>query len=173
MRIMKKIAIDVEGVLADSYTFVRGEVPEESMETWGFPSEEIKEQFLGRITKGWKNEAESIPLVTDHAPHATRILNSLYNVDIVTARTNADEQIISWLNDNNIHYNGFVSTKTYKERLGYDVYIDDNPHMVGEDTDLFLHDQPWNSQVNAENRVYSITEAAAQIISNDKNISRN
>lgn len=169
---MKKIAVDVEGVLADSYTFVRGELPEETMQSWGFPSEDMKEKFLGKITEGWKNDTDSIPLVTEHAPYSIKILYNLYNVDIVTARTNADKEIINWLDKNNILYDGFVSTKTYKERLGYDVYIDDNPHMIGKDINLYLHNQPWNRNADAQNRVNSITEAAAQIVSNDENICR-
>lgn len=167
---MKKIAVDVEGVLADSYTFVRGTIPEENMQTWGFESDEMKELFLDTLTDGWHNEWEEIGLVTSSAPHAVRILHQLYDVDIVTARTNADEEIIQWLEMNNVPYEGFVSTKTYKERLGYDIYIDDNPHMAGENIELYLHDQPWNKHVDPKNRVNSVAHAASEIISNDSNL---
>lgn len=164
---MKKIAVDVEGVLADSYQFARGNIPKEEMESWGFTSEEMKEEFLDVLTDGWNNKWRELNTVTPSSAHAVQILNEIYSVDIVTARTNADEEIIQWLDYNNIPYQGFVSTKTYKERLGYDIYIDDNPHMVGKDINLYLHDQPWNQHVDAENRVSSVVEATAEIIIND------
>lgn len=167
---MKQIAVDVEGVLADSQAFAKGNIPEVEMQSWGFSTKEIEQEFLDTLTDGWHNKWKTIDLVTPSAPYAVTILDNLYNVDIVTARTNADEEIINWLEYYDIPYSGFVSTKTYKERLGYDIYIDDNPHMAGEDIELYLHDQSWNSHVEAENRVGSVAEAVAEIVSNDKNL---
>lgn len=163
-----KIAVDVEGVLADSHAVARREMSKEILNSWGFPDKETEEKFLNLLSNEWHNNWENINKVTDTASYGVKILNSLYHVDIVTARTDADDEILNWLDQNNIKYEGFVSTKTYKERLGYDIYIDDNPHMVGKDIDLYLHDQPWNRDSNADNRVKSITQAAAQIIMNDE-----
>jgi 5'(3')-deoxyribonucleotidase len=163
-----KIAVDVEGVLADSHAVARKEMSKEILNSWGFPDKDTEEKFLNLLSNEWHNNWENINKVTETASYGVKILNSLYHVDIVTARTDADDEILNWLDQNNIEYEGFVSTKTYKERLGYDIYIDDNPHMVGKDIDLYLHDQPWNRDSNANNRVNSITQAAAQIIMNDE-----
>ena len=165
---MKKIAVDVEGVLADSHAVARKEFDDDILNSWGFPNKETENKFLNLLSNEWHNNWEDIDLVTETAPYGVKILNELYDLDIVTARTDADEEILNWLDQNNIEYQGFVSTKTYKERLGYDIYIDDNPHMVGEDITLFLHDQPWNSNVEPQNRVNSVAQAAAQIIMNDE-----
>lgn len=163
-----KIAVDVEGVLADSHAVARREMSKDVLNSWGFPDKETEQKFLDLLSDEWHNNWEDIDKVTETASYGVKILNCLYHVDIVTARTDADDEILNWLDQNNIEYEGFVSTKTYKERLGYDIYIDDNPHMVGKDIDLYLHDQPWNRDRSAENRVNSITQAAAQIIMNDE-----
>lgn len=163
-----KIAVDVEGVLADSHAVARREMSKAVLNSWGFPDKETEEKFLNLLSDEWHNNWENINKVTDTASYGVKILNSLYHVDIVTARTDADDEILNWLDQNNIEYEGFVSTKTYKERLGYDIYIDDNPHMTGKNIDLYLHDQPWNRDSNADNRVNSITQAAAQIIMDDE-----
>lgn len=169
---MKTIAVDVEGVLADSHKYARRlpeeELPPEEMESWGFSNEKYANTFLSALSEGWHNEWDSIDPVTESNRMAMVLLNNFFEVDIVTARTNADSEIKSWLSKHNIPYNNFISTKTYKEELGYDVYIDDNPHMVDAGVNLYLHDQPWNKHVKANKRIRNLLEACAHLIVNEE-----
>jgi hypothetical protein len=168
----KTIAVDVEGVLADSHEYARRlseeELPEEEMKSWGFSNDEYMNTFLGALSDGWHNDWESIAPVTESNRMAMILLNEFFEVHIVTTRTNADDEIKSWLSKHEIPYDEFHSTKTYKEDLGYDSYVDDNPHMVDSGVDLYLHDQSWNKHVRANKRVRNLLEAATHLIINEE-----
>lgn len=161
---MEKIAVDVEGVLADSQSKAEDVIPDEEMKEWGFSTEEYLNLFMERLSTAWQDEWKSISEVNPDNKYAVNILNNFYQVDIVTARIDSDEEIKNWLDMHNIKYNDFISTKTYKEQLNYDYYIDDNPHMVNKGIDLFFYDQSWNKSSDANKRVESVSEVAAYLI---------
>lgn len=162
------IALDVEGVLADSHAYAlnHSQLTEDDFSKWGFDTEERKRIFLNTLTKTWHERWEDIPMTHPLNAAGSHLLSKYFNVDIVTARTNADDEIQFWLEEKDISYDNFISTDTYKERLDYDIYIDDNPHMTELDIDLYLVDKSWNRHRNAEKRVRNVIEAATHIIIN-------
>jgi hypothetical protein len=171
------IALDVEGVLADSHaaTAERSDMLEPKdcpPPNWDFPSDEHHDEFMHVSQNLWHNHAHHIPPMEDGLWKATRRLSRQHDVDIVTHRTGVDRQVQEWLSGYNIRYNEFNSTTRPKSHLDdYDVHIDDSPNVVADaleaNRSVILIDRPYNQDIQVGKRhgpfirrVSSVTEAA-------------
>lgn len=153
-----KIALDLEGVLAD----VTGRLEDhqglndEDLKSWGCSSEEQLNKFLAAMEQVWKTEHLAIQPMSDNLPGVVEQMNDRHTVDIVTGRTGVDIQVRDWLAKNYIEYNDLRPVDHYKHKLDdeYDVFIDDNPHMVEDDLDaaLLVRDQPWNDHIDTHEK---------------------
>ncbi len=98
-----------------------------------------------------------------------------YQVDIVTARADCENEMQTWLQDHGINqgdaYDTFVVAQD-KHELPYTRYIDDNPRLAEaldaepySDNTLFLYDRTYNRHVDTSNhiRVESLADVPTTI----------
>jgi uncharacterized HAD superfamily protein len=147
---MAEIALDLEGVCADTHsaTFEESDTLHAGLnDEWGFP-DGLYEEFLTVSQNLWENSHQKIPLEEPNVAFLVDRLREEHEVHLVTNRHGADEQIQKWLDENDIEVDGFESNPagTVKGKLGYDIYIDDNPGMIDEDNGdhLYLIAHPYN-----------------------------
>lgn len=152
-----KIALDVESTLADVQSAFREEyekrhgVEAEISETWGFDNVDYSKSEFFKITQSlWKNNYLSILPTEDELRTTTRELRDIAGqVDLVTGRQGADQNMKAWAEFVGVVYENFYSVPTQKGKssLGYDVLIDDSPRhidAINDDQYLFLYNQPYN-----------------------------
>lgn len=176
------IALDVEGVLADSHaaTAERSDFLEPEHcppNNWDFPSEDHYEEYMHVSQNLWHNHAHHIPPMADDLWKDTRTLSRRHNVDIVTHRSGVDEQVREWLDGYNIHYEDFHVAGRDKTDVGeYDVHIDDSPQVAQDALEsgrsVVLIDRPYNEGFQYELayepfvwRVNDLSEAAEVLTS--------
>jgi len=162
-----KIAVDVDGVIFDligvflnvfnrtyNSVYKKSDITQwEFYRDWG-----ISESQVYKIFYQIYNNKFSIPLINEKIPDYLRIINKNHHVDILSARNhNFKSQLIQTLQKYNIikgqsyEHIVLVNEKPYdlKLKFEYNLYIDDNPNLVGpikkkKYTTLFLFDQHWN-----------------------------
>lgn len=147
-----QIALDLEGVLADTHLATRDRsdrLGPEHFEYWGF-DDEMWDHYHHVSQNLWHNHWEDIDPMEPALCDVVRILRYDHTVDILTARTGVDDQIQKWLDANDIQYDGFTATKQPKHEFDYGVFIDDNPRMAGDVDFLYMRDRPWNRDAPAE-----------------------
>lgn len=165
---MTKIALDVESTLADSNEAAlqsTGKLDrEELIGEWDL-SDYTWQVYMGVTDALWRHKPEVIPPEEpDLDRHVTDIAEG-NEVHILTARQHVDPQIMWWLDHHGIEYDEFHSTDKNKCSFEeYDVFIDDNPEMVGDCRQLLLRHQPWNAHIDTSkyksvHRIYSLAEA--------------
>ncbi len=178
-----KIALDVDGVLADIILVWINEynkkhdksIEKETIKNWDFWKELGVNQleFYHQLSNCW-SQWKDVPPMEQGMSNAVDKLHSIGNVDIVTARDKeSTKHVINWLEHNHIKYNEYVAVPDGREKanLDYDVFIDDSPHnvvsMASKGRNVLLYDQPWNKYVNDSKiiRISKLVEAA-DIISN-------
>jgi hypothetical protein len=158
-----KIALDVDGVLAD-IIFVwldhynkskNGSLTKEDTTAWDFWKDlgYDKYMFYEDLSRCWSRWTEVPPMERDIGS-ATEKLMSVGTVDIVTARDAASTKYVKqWLEHNGIRYNNYVAVLRGRDKadLDYDIFIDDSPHnvarIVSNGKNVLLYDQPWNRDV--------------------------
>ncbi|MFP3215641.1 MAG: hypothetical protein RXR32_03800 [Candidatus Micrarchaeota archaeon] len=152
------IAVDLDGVLADSIKQMLRIIEEETgvkktneeikrydLSDIGLPREYIMYAFR----KAWM-EYEKIELVDPNIPYILKKLREQAIIYIVTSSIGADNEIIGWLEMNNIVYDKLVHVKEDKEKLSVeaDVFIEDNPYLAIEldkvGKSVIVLQQPWN-----------------------------
>lgn len=172
------IALDVEGVLADSHlaTARKSDVLDEDEvppHQYDFGDDGLLDEYMHVSQNVWHNHNHLIPPMEDGLWKATRQLARHHTVDIVTSRTGVDQQVKEWLDGYNIAYDDFIATnrpRSNKTDYGdHDVHIDDAPHVVKharlDDRFVFLVDRPYNGslrddQHSAIQRVSGVTQAS-------------
>lgn len=176
------IALDVEGVLADSHaaTADRSDFLEDEHcppPDWDFPSEDHYEEFMHVSQNLWHNHAHHIPPMVDGLWKETRRLARRHNVDIVTHRSGVDDQVREWLDGYNIHYENFHVARGDKTDVGdYHVHVDDSPQVARDALEsgrsVVLIDRPYNQRLDYEiqhepfvRRVSDLSEAAEVLTS--------
>lgn len=144
-----KLAIDHEGTLSDPHTLYLEVYNQkngtnytlEDIPYWDFIGSPIdKEHFVETSKQLWKSDIEIPPI----EPFLKKYLDNLtdyHQIDIVTARLECDEELKKWLDDYDISYDKFIVEED-KNKLNYDIYIDDNPRLDSES--LILFSRPWN-----------------------------
>lgn len=166
-----KIALDVDGVLADvieswlKYSnTIRPKISKHEITDWDFWSKfQINRfDFYTELSSCWKNW-ESIPPTEGNLSSTTKYLSSIGQVDIVTAREQSTNFFVkSWLNHHNISYNNYVSVidGPMKSDLDYDIFIDDSPlnalKFIQNNKKVLLYSQPWNQHIS-ENQIHRVS----------------
>ena len=165
-----KIALDVDGVLADVIQCwilhnnkIRSAISRSDISEWDFWKNHNIEKFdfyneLSLCWKSWKD----IPTTESNIANATRQLSELGSVDIVTAREESTHGYVKeWLKFHGIVFKNYVGVMEgiEKAKLDYDVFIDDSPlnahSMISEGKSVILYTQPWNTNFN-DNRAIRI-----------------
>ena len=162
-----KIAVDVDGVLLDiitPYTKLYNQLynaahKKEDVKKWEFYLDwNLTEEEAFKIFYEIYNNAISVSLTDKEAPKYLQLLNQEHEIDIVSARSfrfkmQLKDKLEQCDITKGIHYKDLilVDPKPYdlKFQLNYDVFIDDNPHLVDPVKErarsiLLLFDQPWN-----------------------------
>jgi len=152
-----KIALDVEGTLADIHTMFLKRYNEKnstnySLEDikWDFGGIEFSiEEFFKRTRKQWKREWKKIPGTEENISKALEKIKNFDKIklDIVTSREGCEEGMKNWLEKQGIPYSEFM-VESDKHKLNYDVYIDDNPNLSGKVENLLLYRRPWNREID-------------------------
>jgi 5'(3')-deoxyribonucleotidase len=161
-----KIALDVDGVLADvivSWLNYSNSIrPHISKNPFDFYAE------LSHCWKDWK----SLPTTEENLSSTTKNLSTLGQVDIVTARERSTDSFVkNWLNYHDISYDNYVSVidGPMKADLDYDVFIDDSPlnavKFLENNKKVILYSQPWNLHISNHklDRITNLSEAIEKI----------
>lgn len=178
-----KIALDVDGVLADiivvwiqEYNKKHGKsISKETIKDWDFWKElgVDKYDFYFQLSNCW-SKWQAVPTMEQGIANAVEKLHSIGTVDIVTARDKpSTPYVLKWLEHNRIKYNDYVAVPDGRDKanLDYDMFIDDSPHnalrIASKGRKVLLYDQPWNKSVN-NTRVVRIKKLgeAIDVISN-------
>lgn len=176
-----KIAVDVDGVLADVIvtwldiynTEHHNSVKKDEVNHWDFfGSLGIDRVEFDRIFElAWKNW-RAIPPCETMLNQKVRDLSKIGEVSIVTARSRASiPSVKAWLSDKLIFYSDMIVVDygPLKSTLDFDVFIDDSPlnaKNIAESGKLvLLFDQPWNRDIKGEGivRISGFPEAIAAI----------
>jgi len=165
---VSKIALDVESTLADSNEAALQSTHKLDRDhligEWDL-DDYTWQVYMGVTDAIWRHNPQFVqPEEPCLDEYVSRIADD-NEVHILTGREHVDEQIVWWLDHHGIEYESFTSTGddkcSYRE---YDVFIDDNPKMVGGCQRLLLRHQPWNAHIDTENyksvdRIHSLAEA--------------
>ena len=175
-----KIALDVDGVLADviqswlNYNnSIRQEISKQEISDWDFwkKFKINRYDFYAELSSCWKNWM-SVPPTETNLSLTTKNLSKLGQVDIVTARERSTDSFVkNWLNHYDISYDNYVSVidGPMKADLDYDVFIDDSPlnalKIIQQKKKIILYSQPWNQHILEDqiHRVSNLSEAIKKI----------
>jgi len=172
-----KIALDVDGVLADviqswlNYSnSIRDKILKHEITDWDFWNKHQinRYDFYGELSSCWKNWKE-IPPTEDNLSLVTKNLSELGNVDIVTAREHSTNSFVkNWLEFHDVSYDNYVSVidGPMKADLDYDVFIDDSPlnaiKFLEHNKKVILYSQPWNQHIS-NNGLFRISNLSESI----------
>ena len=175
-----KIALDVDGVLADviqswlNYSnSIRDKISKHEITDWDFwKKHQINRyDFYAELSSCWKNWKE-IPPTEDNLSLVTKNLSELGNVDIVTARERSTDSFVkNWLEYHDVSYDNYVSVidGPMKADLDYDVFIDDSPlnalKIIQQNKKIILYSQPWNQHISEKEvfRISNLSEAIEKL----------
>ncbi len=175
-----KIALDVDGVLADVIVSwiehnnkFRTEILKHEITDWDFWKKFNINQydFYAELSRCWENWP-SIPPTETKLSDFTKSISEIGQVDIVTARERSTDFFVKdWLRHHEISYENYVSVASgpMKADLNYDVFIDDSPlntvKILQNQKRIFLYDQPWNQDIADEriHRISSLSQAIEQL----------
>lgn len=169
-----QISLDVEGVLADSHRAARkrsDRLTEDNCPPpqWDFPTEEHFKEFMHVSQNLWHNHNELIPTVSDGLEAATTLLCKHHTVDIVTSRTNVDEQILDWLDRHGVQFEDFYVTSGHaadKTAIGdHELHIEDSPQVARDalaaGRDVVLIDRPYNRSFDVRDSTTVVDDVPA------------
>lgn len=170
-----KIAVDVDGVLLDIVSVFfdicnREHGTELTMDMatgWGFYQEHgISDDLAWKIFDRIQSDLDELKVIDDTAIDILKDMNARHIIDIVTVRKGKRKSELKKKLDTvgihkGSHYRKIVTAphKPYDAKLsyGYDVYIDDNPHLAhsldNNDAYLVMFDQPWNRSIKNRSNV--------------------
>ena len=175
-----KIALDVDGVLADvikswlNYSnSIRPEIFKHDITDWDFwkKFKINRYDFYSELSSCWKNW-NSIPPTEENLSSVTKILSNIGQVDIVTARERSTDSFVkNWLDHHKIFFDNYVSVidGPMKADLDYDVFIDDSPlnamKFLKHNKKVILYSQPWNQHISDDkiHRILNLSEATEKI----------
>lgn len=176
---MLRIALDVDGVLADTMRlWIRlwnrrsgMKIGYEDLVEWDFWRRLglTSGEFMELMRDAWRMWRELPPTEPNLSEKVAR-LRTLGRVDIVTARPrDAERYTLLWLEAHRIPFDDIVWMRSsrVKASLDYDVFIDDSPHLADgcalRAKILLLYDRPWNRGVAEDcrliRRIRSLDEA--------------
>ncbi|QLG30038.1 hypothetical protein HUG10_20755 (plasmid) [Halorarum halophilum] len=156
----KKIALDIEGVCADTHAAAieRCELIDDVPDQYDFASPDQLDEYLDVSATIWEHEPEIVPPCDPDIADHVNMLRESHTVEVLTNRYGVDDQVQQWLNKYGIDVDGFQANPptTKKEGFeksntypnGFDYFIDDNPKLAFKVERLFLVDQSWNQNVD-------------------------
>lgn len=165
-----KIALDLDGVLADSisewlaiWNELKGSsLTLEDVKCWDFWKELgiTSSEFHRIFYRAWKNWQLIQPTEPDLISKVA-MLEELGKVDIVTSRPkNTRKYVLKWLEKFGLGGKNVVFVTSNKSELDYDVYIDDSPinaeEIAAAGKYVALYDRPWNRHVKDTDRIKRI-----------------
>lgn len=172
-----KIALDVDGVLADviqswlNYNnSIRQEILRQEISDWDFwkKFKINRYDFYAELSSCWKNWM-SVPPTETNLSLTTKNLSKIGQVDIVTARERSTDSFVkNWLNHYDISYDNYVSVidGPMKADLDYDIFIDDSPlnaiKFLENNKKVILYSQPWNKHIS-NNQLFRISKLSESI----------
>jgi len=164
-----KIAVDVDGVLADVYSpiFQMIGLPYtwEDVKKWDFFDElgVDRQNFWKTYKKLWSEKFHVIPLIEKDSPKILAELRRSFEIHIMPSRPKGTRLgTLQWLEYHRIGYDKIIFLPPSADKtkmLSLDNYlclVDDNPAFV-KDERVILFDQPWNQGVFAR-RIRSLKE---------------
>jgi len=164
-----KIAIDVDGVLADIHTAVFKDLglsyTWKDVKVWHFYNKLkglTKQKYMEAYKRVWKIKWQDIQLIDPEAPAVLKDLSKRHRIDIVTCREKELEPTtLLWLVWKRIPFVDIVLVPpdSDKTELGfYDLFVDDNPEMAKDRDRVILFDRPWNRKVPFVRRIRRFKE---------------
>ena len=156
-----RIAVDLDGVLADTITsFCKilnkrysTHFTVESFDRWNaWQNAGISQnEFLGTLDEAWL-DWRSIQTMEENLSEKVGKLATFGQVDIVTGRSLHTVQYAkAWLKEQHIPFDTFIRTQSTnaKVKLSYDLFVDDSPDLMALiastlDSHGILYTQPWN-----------------------------
>ena len=177
-----KIAIDLDGVLADaSKIWMRLlnerfniKVDKSNVDQWDFWKKIgiSKKSFEEVFDDAWK-EWQAIDETEIGLKENIDEIKDFGKTDLVTARNKKTmDDVMQWLEMTKITFDEIVvvDENYLKGNLDYDVFVDDSPIQVMEIANLdkvaLVYDQPWNSHIISRNnliRIKNFTEVISYI----------
>ncbi len=175
-----KIALDVDGVLADViHSWIlynnktRSTIHKSEISEWDFWKNHNIQKFdfyneLSLCWKSWKD----IPPTENNIAETTRKLSELGIVDIVTAREESTHDYVkNWLKLHGVIFRNYVGVMEgiEKAKLDYDIFIDDSPlnahSMLNAGKSVIIYAQPWNMNFvdNRAKRIQKLENAISII----------
>lgn len=174
-----RVALDLDLTLADTLAVASELLGAEERITFDSYSEPFdrfgKVAYLNAIWHSWTIRPEEIPpLECDVSETTWRLSDLTEQLDIVTAHPEGiyglNESKQAWLDNHGIFYDRYRSVEGDKQELGYDIYIDNNPHLVERvnesdcEAAVFLYDQPHNRETDGSSlRIETLRDAVAAI----------
>jgi uncharacterized protein len=175
-----KIALDVDGVLADviqawiSYSNqIRSSMSKSDISEWDFWKRYniSKFDFYEELSLCWKSW-KTIPPTESNISNSSKELSRIGSVDIVTAREDSTHNDVkNWLKMYGVIFQNYIGVLegTEKAKLDYDFFIDDSPinarDMLKEGKSVILYNQPWNLEFRdvRARRIYELKNAVEVI----------
>lgn len=167
-----KIAIDLDGVLADaSKIWIRllNEkfnivVTKSDVNKWDFWKKIniSKQAFENTLNEAWE-EWSTVEETEINLCQKVRTIRNLGKTNLVTARNEKTmNNVMKWLRKNKIEFDNIIVVDEFysKAKLDYDVFIDDSPIQIMEIANskklALIYNQPWNSNVKERNNLIRI-----------------
>lgn len=159
-----KIAVDLDGVLAESMTLwceiankeYGTHFKMEDLDSWSWwrKSPVSKDDFYRILDESWDYWEKIPPTEPDIARKVAKI-EPFGDLDVVTGRSKRTvEAARSWIDGQKVRYRNFVRVLGWRDKilLDYDVYIDDAPDLMplvsrSPTAWAVLYDRPWNRSV--------------------------
>jgi uncharacterized HAD superfamily protein len=169
MKPKPKVAVDVDGVLADMHTpcfrLIGLPYTWRDVQVWDF-FEELhvdRRTFWEAYKRLWSEKFHLIPLIEEDAPEIIAKLRQRYEVHIMTSRhkeTTKGTEL--WLRHRGIEYDKLIVLPLAADKTKYlDDYlalVDDNP-VFAKHSKVILFDRPWNKTVSVNaRRIRSLRE---------------
>jgi uncharacterized HAD superfamily protein len=169
-----RIAVDVDGVLADTMVSVCKILNErrstqfsvESFDQWNawMIAGITRDEFFRTLDEAWFSWQRIPPTEEDLSKKVER-LKDFGKIDIVTGRSPITVPYAKlWMERYDITFDSFVVTKDStkgKARLNYDLYIDDNAELMTLLSSRLhgagiLYQQPWNRKAAPMPRIFRV-----------------
>ena len=168
------LVIDVDGVIADSHRVMIDsirrdgyDVLRDDISAWDFGEMRHKSgltipAILDYFHDVWRYRSEEIRPVDDTIVDVVNKILAKYDSCIVTA--NPVPNVKPWLATAGVDVSRFIVSEA-KNHPEYNVFIEDNPTLLGNGHTILLRDQPWNRLARGGTRFSHSQELPALLAS--------
>ncbi len=164
-----RVALDFEGVCASTHEVALRNsdiLKQKNFRSWNFITEEVKKEFITTVEEVLKENPIEVSKCEPNLEKYIKKMREKHTVEILTARQNCDTEIKKWFELRDIEIDGFTSTSKPKYEYDFDVYIDDNPNLVGKLERLYLRNWSWNKRIKTDGstrRINSLKTPASNL----------